>query len=63
MKPKELQKKLTLKKQTISHLEDKEQDVIRGGASGATCWIRTCDSCFPTQCGNTCCGSVLACSC
>jgi hypothetical protein len=51
MKSKELRKKLNLKKQTISHLEDKQQHSIRGGANDGSfhslCWEAT-------QCGNTC---------
>lgn len=58
MKSKKLQKKLTLKKQTIALLEDKQQDAILGGEGSfnSICWQKTeCgDTCGDTACGYTC---------
>ncbi len=67
MKPKKLRKKLTLKKQTITHLGDKQQDEVRGGVSETTCYVDcTQNTCYPlcgsfnslcwkdTLCGYTC---------
>jgi hypothetical protein len=61
MKPKEVRKKLTLKKQTIINLEVKQQDAIRGGIESynSICWKATICA---TVCANTCCGSD-PCSC
>jgi hypothetical protein len=56
MKTKKLSKKLTLAKQTITNLEDRQQAAIHGGSG------KTCPACT-VSCGATCCGSVWACSC
>ena len=71
MKPKRIGKKLILKKQTVTNLEDRQQDAIRGGAIVASIFntrcVISCNKPCPTQvqtvCGNTCCGSIDACSC
>jgi hypothetical protein len=57
MKTKKLSKKLTLAKQTITNLEDRQQAAIHGGSG------KTCPACTVVSCGATCCGSVWACSC
>ncbi|NIM14831.1 MAG: hypothetical protein GTO45_22825 [Candidatus Aminicenantes bacterium] len=49
MRPKKLSKKLTLKKKTIAHLNDKQLDVIRGGAPTKG---KTCNTCL-TYCGES----------
>lgn len=62
MKPKELRKKLALKKQTITNLEAKQQDAIRGGRSDRT----VCPVSNHPICSNyeSCCGdSNDVCSC
>ena len=49
MKTKELSKKLTLNKETISLLNDKQLDVVRGGKPTNG---NTCDTCL-TYCGDS----------
>lgn len=66
MKTKLLNNKLSLKKETISNLENKQMDNVRGGVP--TSWIRPCLTindtyCVQTACDPTCCTSDMACSC
>lgn len=51
MRPKKLSKKLKLNKKTIAHLNDKQLDVIRGGAPTKGNG-KTCNSCL-TYCGDS----------
>jgi len=71
MKPKSFGKKLTLKKETITHLENQDQDNLRGGTNGRNTSAVICE--YPTQCYCTAygcttllpeiCGSNPACHC
>ena len=66
--------KLSLRKVTITHLNAHEQDGVRGGITNRPCIITGPSLCYictetkwitcgVTVCGNTCCGSEIACSC
>ena len=70
MKTKKPFRKLTLTKQTITNLEDRQQDTIRGGVSGNTCIpcsvtsiCLRCPITYRTVCTNDTCGDNSGCIC
>ncbi len=70
MKTKLLNKKLSLKKSTVSNLENEQMDKARGGLIEDTTTSKyfpcntACDTyCIYTACSPTCCTSIEACSC
>lgn len=72
MKNKKLSKKLTLRKHTVSNLDEKQLDAIQGGITTKSFYLSVCDTVCRTDCSacptdpdyNTCCGSMpQGCSC
>jgi hypothetical protein len=62
MKPKKLNKKLSLAKKNISNLNNDELRNVHGAGEDpsypatycASCWVMTCEATCPFTCGSTC---------
>jgi len=71
MKNKKLSKKLTLKKHTITNLDNNQLDAVQGGRPPTSLYLSICATVCATDCicetdpeWNTCCGSMpQGCSC